>query len=151
MSDETTRNEIENRFGYLLKHVQSRYQGLAGAALEQLGIDGKQWAVLVTIGSGEEMSQQEAADALGIDRTTMVALVDGLEDKGLARRSRHPEDRRKNIVELTTDGRRTLERARKKVAAAEQTFFAPLSPPDIDKFKTTLRVLLRGDEEGRYA
>ena len=106
-------------------------------------IDGKQWAVLVTIASGEELSQQDAADALGIDRTTMVALIDGLEDKGLVRRSRHPDDRRKNVVELTANGRRTLGRARTAVAAAEKTFFAPLSPDDADEFKASLRMLLR--------
>ena len=126
MSDESTaRGEVEKRLGYLLKHAHHRYQELAGSALEQFDIDGKQWAVLVTIASGEELSQQDAADALGIDRTTMVALIDGLEDKGLVRRSRHPDDRRKNVVELTANGRRTLGRARTAVAAAEKTFFAP--------------------------
>jgi DNA-binding MarR family transcriptional regulator len=146
-SDTTTRTAVESRLGYMLKHAHHRYQQLAATALEPFGIDGKQWAVLVTLGSGEQLSQQEAADVLGIDRTTMVALVDELEDKGLARRSRHPEDRRKNLVELTGEGRRTLERAQKEVAAAEHTFFAPLTEPDVDSFKTALRALVRGGEK----
>ena len=43
-----------------------------------------------------------------LDRTTMVALIDELEQAGLVRRRTHPDDRRKNAVELTPAGRDTL-------------------------------------------
>lgn len=46
----------------------------------------------------------ELAGRLGVDRTTMVALIDGLERKGLVERRRSARDRRRNVVLLTAEG-----------------------------------------------
>jgi len=46
--------------------------------------------VLTLIESEGPASQQRLADRVGVDRTTMVALVDALEEKGLVNRLRDP-------------------------------------------------------------
>jgi DNA-binding MarR family transcriptional regulator len=43
-------------------------------------------AVLLVLAGREPASQRQAATRLGIDRTTMVALLDALENKGLVTR-----------------------------------------------------------------
>ncbi|MFC4113643.1 MarR family winged helix-turn-helix transcriptional regulator [Nonomuraea zeae] len=118
------------RLGYLLKHAGLRLAELTGPALEPYGIDGRELAVLSVLGTPEPLSQQEAAQRLGIDRTTMVALVDALERKELVGRRPHPGDRRKNMVEPTERGRDTLERAARAVDAAEEAFLAGLPGDD---------------------
>ncbi|WP_242432580.1 MarR family winged helix-turn-helix transcriptional regulator [Streptomyces sp. Root1310] len=50
------------------------------------------------------LSLAGAAGRLGVDRTTVAALVDGLEDHGLVERRRSPRDRRRNTVRLTAAG-----------------------------------------------
>jgi DNA-binding MarR family transcriptional regulator len=72
----------------------------------------------------------EAAGELGIDRTTMVALVDTLEGKELVERRRSPQDRRKNIVQLTPAGRERLRDAELARQEMERRFLAPLSSTD---------------------
>ena len=134
--------ELVERLGYLLKHAQLRLFELTTAALEPFGLDGRQLAVLVVLGSGEPASQQDAAQQLGIDRTTMVAFVDALERKGLVWRRPHAQDRRKNVVELTETGRDTLDRARKASDAAEQQFLAPLSAPLARQLRQALTTLV---------
>ena len=89
----------------LLKHAQLQLTELIGPALAPYGIDGRELAVLNAIADNASPSQQEVARGLGIDRTTMVAMVDALERKGLVKRNPHPADRRKNTVELTAAGR----------------------------------------------
>lgn len=82
---------------------------LAGAVEEVLtpfGIDDRRLAVLLLIGSNEAMSQHQAAERLGIDRTTMVAVLDDLDTKNLLTRVPQPGDRRRNVVELTASGTR---------------------------------------------
>ncbi|MFI6403694.1 MarR family winged helix-turn-helix transcriptional regulator [Streptomyces sp. NPDC050548] len=88
-------------------------------------MDGHEPAVLVVLAAGEPLSQVEAAGRLGVDRTTMVSLIDGLEDHGLVVRLRRPQDRRKNIVELTSEGQECLGQAEKARRAAERRFLAP--------------------------
>jgi DNA-binding MarR family transcriptional regulator len=126
----------------LLKHAQLRLADLIGPALAPHGIDGRELAVLNALEDRDPLSQQEAARRLGIDRTTMVALVDGLEAKGLVERHPHPADRRKNMVELTAAGRDTRRLATKASEDAERQFLAPLDEGDARRLKETLHALV---------
>src|SRR5690242_10843175 len=103
--------ELTGRLGYLLKHAQLRLAELNAEALGPHGITGRELAVLIVLGGGEPASQQQAAVRLGIDRTTMVSFVDTLEGKGLVARRADPDDRRRNVVVLTPQGRDVLRRA----------------------------------------
>jgi len=134
----------EPRLGYLLKHVQLRYFELGAAALEPLGITGRETAVLTAIAERAPVSQAEIAAAMNVDRTTMVALIDDLERKGLVRRRQDPDDRRKNAVELTDAGRDTVRQAAGAVERTEDAFLGPLSAAEAAQFKRILHVLLSG-------
>jgi DNA-binding MarR family transcriptional regulator len=122
--------ELAGRLGYLLKHAQ-------------LGLSGRELAVLTVLAGDEPASQQQAAQRLGVDRTTMVALVDALEGKGLVQRHADAADRRRNVVELTAAGRDTLHRAGEAAAEAERRFLAPLSPRDAQQLKAALLTVIQ--------
>jgi DNA-binding MarR family transcriptional regulator len=126
----------------LLKHTLAHLTDRITTALEPLGIDGREWAVLRVLADATPMSQQEAAVSLSVDRTTMVALVDGLEEKGLVKRRRDADDRRKNVVDLTQVGHDVLRRANRAGEAAEKKFLAPLSDKGTDQLRAALRSLL---------
>lgn len=134
--------ELTSRLGYLLKHARLRLGALTAAALAPYGLDGRELAVLLVLAGCEPASQQQAARQLGIDRTTMVAHLDALEDKGLVARHPHAEDRRKNIVELTAAGRGILRDATQAGDDAERRFLAPLTEPAAQQLKDALHTLL---------
>jgi len=131
--------ELTARLGYLLKHAQLRLAELNAQALAPYGITGRELAVLVVLGTGEPPSQQQAAVRLGIDRTTMVGFVDTLEGKGLVARRADPDDRRRNVVALTAEGRDVLRRATKASDEAERRFLAPLSRTAAEQLRRALR------------
>ena len=131
--------------GYLLKHAQLRFFELGAVALAPLGINGREAAVLRAIDAGPSVSQGEVARAMNVDRTTMVALIDDLQLKGLVQRRQDPDDRRKNVVELTDTGRGTVRQAAEAVEQAEQDFLRPLSAAETTRFKETLRTLLEDE------
>jgi DNA-binding MarR family transcriptional regulator len=135
--------ELAGRLGYLLKHAQLGLAELTAAALEPFGLTGRELAVLTVLASGEPASQQQAAQRLGVDRTTMVALVDVLEDKGLVQRQPHAEDRRRNVVELTAQGRDRLQQAGEAAQEAELRFLAPLSRKDAQRLKAALLTVIQ--------
>ena len=130
--------------GYLLKHVQLRFSEIGAVALEPLGINGREAAVLRAIADSYPVSQGEIARAMNVDRTTMVALIDDLQGKGLVRRRQDPDDRRKNAVELTDAGRHTVRQAAGAVERAERDFLGPLSAAEAAQFKKILHALLGG-------
>ena len=134
--------ELSRRLGYLLKHAQLLMAELNAKALAPYGLNGREVAVLLVIADREPTSQQQAAQRLGIDRTTMVAMLDTLEGKGLV--SRHPDadDRRRNVVELTDAGKDTLRRAAKASDDAERQFLAPLSAQAAEQLRESLQALV---------
>src|SRR5690242_19282887 len=135
--------ELADRLAYLLKHAQLGLAGLTAAALAPFGVSGRELAVLTVLAGQEPGSQQQAAQRLGVDRTTMVGLVDVLEDKDLVRRRAHAEDRRRNAIELTEAGRDTLHQAGEASRDAERRFLAPLSARDAGQLKTALLALIQ--------
>jgi DNA-binding MarR family transcriptional regulator len=139
--------ELTDRLGYLLKHAQQRYTELNTAALEPYGLSGRELAVLLVFDALGPTSQQDAARRLGVDRTTMVALVDALERKEIVRRAPYAEDRRRNVVTFTPAGRETFRRALVASDAAERAFLGGMDEAAAAAFRATLRALI-GAERG---
>jgi DNA-binding MarR family transcriptional regulator len=86
-------------------------------------------------------AQQELVSRSLIDPSSMVAVIDELEQMGLAERRRHPDDRRKHAVHLTARGRRKLERAREVATETAREVFAPLEPGELETLRRLLRKL----------
>ncbi|MES5818278.1 MarR family transcriptional regulator [Streptomyces sp. RG80] len=131
----------EDRLGQLLKRAQAKLARASAEALAPHGVDGHELTVLAVLSDAASLSQVEMAGRIGVDRTTMVALIDGLEDQGLVARRRSPWDRRKNIVELTVAGQDCLSRAEQARRGAERRFLAPLGEETAASLVRALRVL----------
>ena len=135
-------DELTGRLGYLLKHVQQRLYELTSAALAPYGISGRELGVLLVLDALGPTSQRDAATRLGVDRTTMVALIDALEAKSVVVRRPYEEDRRRNVVEFTEPGRELLRQARAASDEAERRFLGALDDAAAEGFRAQLRALL---------
>lgn len=133
--------ELADRLTFLLKHVQLRLAELASAALGPMGISSRELAVLRVIAAQPPMSQLDVANRMGVDRTTMVALFDELERKGMVERRSDPADRRRNLVALTTAGRKTTQRGIAAADRAERSLLEPLTTGEAAAFRKSLRQL----------
>jgi DNA-binding MarR family transcriptional regulator len=138
---EQPRAELK-RLGYLLKHAQQRLTELTSAALEPFGLNGRELGVLVVLDAMGPTSQQDAARRLGVDRTTMVALIDALEAKSVVVRRPFEEDRRRNVVEFTEGGHELFTLALQASDAAEREFVSPLEDVAADLFRAQLRAVI---------
>jgi DNA-binding MarR family transcriptional regulator len=130
------------RLGYLFKHAMMRMEALDASALAPLGIDPRELGVMFLVGDHEPTSQQQSAQRLGVDRTTMVALIDTLERKGLVTRHPDADDRRRNVVELTDTGRDVLRQATEASDEAERALLSPLSATAADDLRAALQQIL---------
>jgi DNA-binding MarR family transcriptional regulator len=139
--------ELAGHLGYLFKHARQRLGELTTAALAPYGVEGRELAVLLVLVGSEPPSQQEAALRLGVDRTTMVALLDVLEDKGFVVRRPHAHDRRKNVVALTELGADTLAKATKASEQAERDFLGPVGEAAGQQLKEMLLTLITARQD----
>jgi len=75
------------------------------------------WLVLVSVKSGQHGTQRELADAVGIEPATLTHHLHRMEADGLVRRTRDPQNRRVQTVELTEAGEAAFGRLFEVVAA----------------------------------
>lgn len=136
------------RLAFLLKHVQAGFNAATEPALTDVEVDGRGYAVLTVLAGERPLSQHQAALRLAVDRTTMVALIDGLEAKGLVSRRPDPHDRRRNIVDVTTAGHAAMKRAGEAIEQAERRFLAPLGEAGARQFKDALLTLVSAPTPG---
>ena len=108
-------------------------------ALDSLGLTTALFALLNVLGAREGAIQQEIGAAMGIDPSTMVSLIDQLEEEGLAKRRPHPTDRRAREVVITPKGRRVLEQARRLATQVEGDVLRGLSAAERRQLLTLLR------------
>jgi len=140
---------LRARLGYLLKHAFLQLENLHAEHLAACAVNVRELAVLLLLHGREPESQQQVAGRLGVDRTTMVSLLDGLERKGLLARQPDPADRRRNVVVLTDAGRRALRDATAASDEAERQLLADLSPTEAEQFRALLaRVATRSRHGG---
>lgn len=133
---------LADRIGFLLGRAHLAHLKIAGPRLAELGLSGKGMGALGILVTEGPRSQQQLGRRQGIDRTTMVAVIDDLERTGLVERRRDPADRRAYALHATAKGRRTLTRATEASERAEEQFLAPLSAGEQQQLRSLLGRLL---------
>ena len=110
--------------------------------LESIGLTPASFGILNLLAKRDATKQQELGRTMGIDPSTMVALLDGLEEAGLATRRPHPDDRRAREVAITAKGRRALERGRQLNGEVEDEVLKGLSKSERRQLLGLLRQAL---------
>lgn len=95
---------------------------------------------MLELGSSE--TQQEMGERLGVDRTSMVNIVDRLEERGLVERKKDRVDRRKYNLTLTEKGKKTLTRAKRHADQAQGALFSSLKKKQQDELRVLLLQIL---------
>ena len=117
---------VEASVGYALAKAGWSAARALKCALAPLGVGPKHYAVLSALEAHGPRSQGSLGELLGIDPSTMVALIDELERRGLAERRRNPADRRAYGVHLTEEGTALLPCLHAALAEADEQLMARL-------------------------
>jgi DNA-binding MarR family transcriptional regulator len=116
--------------GYQLRRAQiAAFQHFA-ATVGKAGITPGWFGLMVIVANNEGLSQTRLARALGIDGSTMVAMIDRLEENGWMQRQRSAVDRRTHALSLTDAGNALLAQLTPQVEAHEAELAKDLSAGD---------------------
>jgi DNA-binding MarR family transcriptional regulator len=116
--------------GYALRRAQLRVFADFARAMAALRLTPGQLGAVLLVEANPGLSQSALAAALGIDRSTAVALIDALQRRGLIRRRQDVRDRRVNALELGATGRRALAGVLRQLEAHEARIAADLAPAE---------------------
>ena len=109
-------------------------------ALAPLELRAREFWLLAIAGPGN-VSQHEIAGLCGLDPSSLVAVLDGLERRGWLRRQRNPRDRRMQWVQRTEAGDRLFARALPRAQRAEARQLAVLSAAQQRRLVAAMRKL----------
>lgn len=117
---------------WLLGRAAARGRALVAEALAVEGL--KMWhhVVLSAVRDLAPVAQADLGRSVGLDPKDLVGILNDLQLAGLAVREPDPNDRRKNAVSLTEEGRRLLRRCEKAAREANDVLLAPLSAAERD-------------------
>jgi DNA-binding MarR family transcriptional regulator len=129
----TAPRRLEQLLGYALRRAQVRVFQDFAVAMKASGLTPGQLGALLLIDANRGLSQSALGIALGIDRSSVVPLIDRLQQRGWVRRAARQSDRRSHALELTQAGTGMLARLLPHLDAHEQRIAAHLSAAERDQ------------------
>ena len=131
---------LADLLGYQLRRAQvAAFQNFA-KVLDGWNISPGQVGVLALVQANTGINQTRIGNALGIDRSTLVAVIDRLEERDLVARTPSPTDRRSHALVLTEVGKRYLGELLPRVRDHERQIATELSD---DELRTLIELLSR--------
>ena len=124
--------------GFHLRRAQISVFNRFGRVIARDRVTPGQFGILVMINANTGLTQSALAKAVGVERSTMVATIDGLEHKGLVERKPSPVDRRSYALTLTPAGRTLLTKLKRKVRDQEKRILADFGEAERTQLMTLL-------------
>jgi DNA-binding MarR family transcriptional regulator len=132
--------------GFLLNKAAHQIERRFADALRSHKLAPREYGVLASIARQGPQSQQQIGERLGIDRTTMVNIIDDLEDAALVTRVRDRVDRRRYAITLSPDGERLIHETLFDIdAETHNSYLAVLEQREHEQLLDMLRRLVRSN------
>ena len=131
--------ELDGLLGYRLRRAQGAMHRDYMAAVSGLNLTQKQTATLWLIQSNPGVAQVSLAEALGMDRATMMSVTDRLEERNLVIRKRSTVDRRRQELYLTPGGQSILRKVKARIAEHEVRAKALFKPAELEALLAALK------------
>lgn len=126
--------------GFLLSQLGFETSDRFGKLMSEVDLEPRQFALMRAIEAFDGRSQNSVGEWLRIPPSSMVSVIDHLEERGLVERRPHPTDRRSRTLHLTAQGRAVLHRATELAMGLEQTICEGF---DLDRRSELLEMLVK--------
>ncbi|MFT8245853.1 MarR family winged helix-turn-helix transcriptional regulator [Roseomonas sp. BN140053] len=123
---------MARRIGFRMRLLQNLLGARVVAAFAPFGLRPGTFTTMALIAANPGLSQIRLAREGGLDKSALVAIVDQLEERGLAVRTRSVIDRRSNSLALTPAGEALMQEMSAAAQATEQCIRDGLSPAEVE-------------------
>lgn len=138
---------IETPIGLLLNQTSKKIARAFDDELAAAGGSLPVWLILLSLMREGSLSHAELASFVGVKGPTLTHHLDGLEERGLIRRERLPENRRTQMARLTKSGEALFQRLRKAAQAYDTRLRLALTEKELGDLR---RLLLKMSDTTRH-
>ena len=136
--DEQTPSALTQLPSWLLTQSAAQAHRIVTESFAAGGARAYHFRLLATLVEFGPASQATLGRRSSIDRSDVVAALNELEADGYVERSADPADGRRNVITITTAGKRQYRKLTTLVGKAQEEIFAPLSATDRTRLTTIL-------------
>jgi MarR family transcriptional regulator, temperature-dependent positive regulator of motility len=137
-------NEIEIKTAFKMGYIQNFYREPAFRSIEQqFGIKRPEILVLIFLGFEDEVTAAEIVEFSGHLKTNITRAVVDLEKKGFLRRRTDATDQRRQLLLITSEGRRVRAEFMPMLQEREAWMLSALNRRECEQFEVLLNKLAR--------
>ena len=128
--------------GHHIRRLQQIAVGIFMDETSDVNVTPVQFALLFAASKETGLDQRTLAGRIGLDTSTIGAVVDRLESRGLIERKVSPDDKRVRLLSVTPAGKKLLQWVMPGMLRAQDRMLAPLSKADRTKFMAMIKTIV---------
>lgn len=140
--EEETPDRLSTRPSWLITQLSTHVRRMVTDGFADADVRGYHYRLLAALQEFGPASQADLGRQCRIDRSDVVQAINELAGDGLVERTADPTDGRRNIVTVTTAGKRRLRKLDRVLDRVQGEVLAPLSGAEREVLTDTLRRLL---------
>ncbi len=142
LSNTTTKPDCGRMLLSLSGQINRQWRRALDRRLQPLGLTEATWLPLLYIArAAQTLRQKDLAALMGLDSSSVVRLLEGLQTAGYIQRL-EGTDRREKIIHLTDTGRQTVSSVERVVHEGRRRLFLDIDDADLETTRTVLQQLL---------
>jgi MarR family transcriptional regulator for hemolysin len=130
--------KYEQPLGRIFSRLGKEFLSIVNSKLKGLDIERSFYPLILIENAKGNITQQELADQMEVDKVSIVRIVDYLSEAGYVERALNPHDRRKYCLVLTPKARKEMGRISKALNESRDIAFKGISEKRKLEFYKTL-------------
>ncbi|MFI5890310.1 MarR family winged helix-turn-helix transcriptional regulator [Actinoplanes sp. NPDC051513] len=135
--------DVEHLPSWLLTQTAGYAGRMVSARFADVGARGYHYRVLSSLAMKGPASQADLGRRVGIHLSDMVKALNEMAAAGFIRRVPNPDDRRRNIIMITDQGRARTEQLARQAGSIQDELLEPLDRAEREQLTTLLTKLYR--------
>ncbi len=140
---------LEDLPGHYIRRLQQVAVGIFMDETADVNVTPVQFALLFAASQETGLDQRTLAARIGLDTSTIGAVVDRLESRELIERKVSPDDKRVRLLSVTPAGKKLLQAVMPAMLRAQDRMLAPLPKADRPKFMAMVKRIV--DENSAWS
>jgi DNA-binding MarR family transcriptional regulator len=129
---------LDEQVGFLMRRAQQRHITIFQRIMGDDGPTPTQFAAMVKLSAGEEISQNHLGRMTAMDPATIKGVIARLEERGMVERLPDPDDQRRVRVRLSPKGLAAIPGLIEKAKAITAATLSPLSREEAERLLSLL-------------
>jgi len=139
--------DLNGTLGMLIVLASKSQERLAELEMKkQLGLTPAHWKVILALNVSDGLTQKELADKIYVDGSTLVPVIDKMEQNGLVERRADPKDRRINRIFLTKKSESTVDSIISIVLRLRKMLYQGISEDEINSGRKILETIIKNSD-----